>query len=324
MAISLTCVCGARFELEDILAGQTITCPECQQAIKAPVLQKTPLRTSNLALASMVLALVGAFTLIGTAVATLLGVMALVEIGRHRDKVAGVGLALFGIIAGIGLTALTGFALFSGEVFGFGPNVREAMLADEIDTSGPLEIIDGAGGFAITRPSKKWGVAFNKEVDDPLVQGLLHKDADLLLVKPSPYVFLDVKSESVNGRRMDDCQQSVLEEFQPEPEMPWINPPGRMRPPRGQRGLDPDNPFQPTGYSNLKSHDFDVPGGEGRELRLDVKCAGKNWPFFIRLIRTNMGKLYVVRAYGPSRKQFKEADAEVQQALDSFRVLPGR
>src|SRR5260370_31071104 len=101
MALALTCVCGARFELDDTLAGQKITCPECQQTLKAPALRSMPPRTSALALASVVLALLGAFSGIGSAAAAVLGGMALARIGRQRERLAGVGLALFGLIAGI-------------------------------------------------------------------------------------------------------------------------------------------------------------------------------------------------------------------------------
>ena len=33
MPLSLTCDCGARFELEEALAGQSVSCPECQQVL---------------------------------------------------------------------------------------------------------------------------------------------------------------------------------------------------------------------------------------------------------------------------------------------------
>src|SRR5579872_4982561 len=103
MALSLTCDCGARFEVEDTLAGQEVSCPECQQPLKAPALQALPVQTSALAIASAVLALAGAFTVVGTLAAVGLGIAALVSIARHRDRLAGSGLALFGILAGAAL-----------------------------------------------------------------------------------------------------------------------------------------------------------------------------------------------------------------------------
>src|SRR5262245_8864590 len=111
MALSLTCACGARFELEDTLAGQEVACPECQQPLKAPTLRTVPLRTSDYALASFILALIGAFTLVGTLAAVVLGVLGLVNVSRHRERVTGAGFAIFGIVAGSFFTVLTVTAL---------------------------------------------------------------------------------------------------------------------------------------------------------------------------------------------------------------------
>src|SRR4051812_32084289 len=121
MSLSLTCACGARFELDDTFAGQEVHCPDCQQKLQAPGLSgpASARRTSDWALASMVLALVGAFTVLGTVAAVLCGVVGLIRIGRDRDRVAGAGFALFGIVAGVIFTALTVFALVSGDLFGF-------------------------------------------------------------------------------------------------------------------------------------------------------------------------------------------------------------
>ncbi len=76
----LTCACGARFEVDDTLAGQDVFCPECQQPLKTPALDRPPQLTSGWALASVVLALVGAFTVVGTILAVLLGFYALLHI----------------------------------------------------------------------------------------------------------------------------------------------------------------------------------------------------------------------------------------------------
>src|SRR5260221_13020215 len=120
MSLSLTCDCGARFEVEDTLAGQTVACPDCQEPIKAPAAQRPPLRTSALALASVICALVGAFTIVGTIAAVILGVVAVVTITRHRDRLAGLGFAAFGIVAGVLFTGLTIFAFSNKGVLGMG------------------------------------------------------------------------------------------------------------------------------------------------------------------------------------------------------------
>src|SRR5262245_61669252 len=101
MALSLSCPCGARFEVEDAFAGQNVACPECQQAVAAPALNRQPLLTSGYAVASVVIALVLAFTGIGPLVAVLLGIIGLVHIRKHRDQVAGTGYAILGIGLGV-------------------------------------------------------------------------------------------------------------------------------------------------------------------------------------------------------------------------------
>src|SRR5689334_10210143 len=108
MALSLSCSCGAAFEVEDTFAGQGVSCPDCGAALVVPPLRPPQLRTSGYALASVVLALVGAFTLVGTAVAVALGAAGLVSIARHRDRLSGAGYAVLGIVLGAALTVLTG------------------------------------------------------------------------------------------------------------------------------------------------------------------------------------------------------------------------
>src|SRR5262249_7929426 len=104
----LTCACGARFEVDETLAGREVACPECQQPVKVPPRQQAS-RTRGLALASLTFALLGAFTP-GTLVAVLLGVAALRSIARSRGRLTGAGFAIFGIVLGLLLGFLTVFA----------------------------------------------------------------------------------------------------------------------------------------------------------------------------------------------------------------------
>ena len=118
MPLSLTCDCGARFEVEDALAGQSVACPECQQPLKAPSFQRPVVRTSGFALASFLLAVVGAFTVVGTIAAVVLGLIAVVRILRDRERIAGLGFAGFGVGLGLAFTAITLWAISNGELFG--------------------------------------------------------------------------------------------------------------------------------------------------------------------------------------------------------------
>jgi hypothetical protein len=118
MSLSLSCPCGARFEVEESYAGETINCPDCDRPVRVPNLERGPLRTSGLALASIILALVGAFTIVGTLAAIALGGVALATIVRNPDRVTGKGYAVFGIVLGILFTGVSLFAYASGNLLG--------------------------------------------------------------------------------------------------------------------------------------------------------------------------------------------------------------
>src|SRR5262245_33563958 len=117
MTLSLTCACGARLDIDDKFAGQQINCPDCQRALQAPVREPIK-RTSGLALASIVLALIGAFTIVGTVAAVVVGILALLQLANHGDRLAGRGYAIAGIVFGVLFTGGTLFAISSLELFG--------------------------------------------------------------------------------------------------------------------------------------------------------------------------------------------------------------
>src|SRR5262245_25176560 len=107
MSLSLRCSCGAAFEVETAFAGREVACPECQRSLRVPASERTPRRTSGLAIASVILAVAGAFTVLGTVIAVLLGLVALVGIARHRERLAGTGYAIFGIVWGVIFTGVS-------------------------------------------------------------------------------------------------------------------------------------------------------------------------------------------------------------------------
>jgi hypothetical protein len=316
MALSLTCDCGARFEVEDTLAGQTVLCPDCQQSLKAPALARVPLRTSHLALASAILALVGAFTP-GSLVAVVLGLLAIFHITRHRDRVTGLGFATFGIIVGGCCSILTWLALSKSELFGPG-FLRERTLAAQLDTSGPLEVVQPAHGFAVTRPAERWGQAVDNQLDDPIVS-TLQKDRDLLLVQPGLYAFVDVRTYNRDQfAALDQCQAIVLGEFG---KPPVVNP----KNPWGQQVDEDDDGFGRFLRSHVRESRELPPLGkaQGREMLVDVSGLGPPWRFLIRMYKRTPGTLYVVRGYTQMRR-FRTVEEELRKALDSFRILGER
>jgi hypothetical protein len=309
----LTCDCGARFEVDDTMAGQEVACPECQQPIKVPPRDRVPPRTSVYALASVVLSLVGAFTP-ATALAIILGVIALVQIARHRDRVTGAGFAVFGIALGLGFGTLTLFALSNGELFNPGIWMRQRSLAGQVNNDGPLEVVVASSGFALTRPSVKWGQVPAGHIEDAALE-VAQKDLDLLLVQPGRYAFLDVRRDSANGlQALDLWQGKVLEPFQPRPRVRGFAPPD-----------DEDGPRLPTRAQVRENRRLpEADGIQGREMVLDVQALGQRWTYLVRLFRKGrIGPVYIVRAYARMR-DFPHVEDDLRRGLGSFRILSGR
>jgi hypothetical protein len=318
MALSLICACGARFEVEDTLAGQEVSCPECQQSLKAPALRQPSLRTSDLALASAVFALVGAFTLIGTVAAVILGSLALVRIRRNRDRISGAGFAIFGIAGGTVFTLLTFLALSSNELFGLGAKLRRNMLADRVDTSGELYHKDDSG-FSITRPSREWGVSTVDTLGDPFVtalqgQGPNQRKIDYLLVDTHRILYVDVRSEPRFGANID----AILDEA--------------VGVVTTNRKGDPDDPPRTRDEADLfrivkvepaaSSKRLDAGDGvEAREKEVTVRFSRQQWKMLVR-VYYNGSRLFVVRAYGPA-KHMKHGEDDVRKLLDSFTINDG-
>ena len=306
----LTCDCGTRFEVDDTLAGKDILCPECQQPLTAPATDRPPRVTSAWALASVMLALIGAFTIVGTIAAVVVGLIALRSIARHRDRVTGVGFAAFGICMGVLFTILTFVALNAGDLFGLESWLRERNMAQKVDTSGPLEIGLGVKGFAISRPNEKWGQIHSGSSGDAAVDEV-QASLDVLLMQVARHAFVDVRTlPGGNFVTLEKCQEAILAEFNSQPRP--VNPFDDEDDDRQQRSrvvhLGPGR--------SLPMRD----GMEGQETQVEVRLADQTWHFIIRLYRRRNGSIYVVRAYAPQRR-FAAIKSELESALASFRIL---
>jgi hypothetical protein len=305
MALTLTCSCGAAFEVEDTFAGQTVSCPECQSSLKAPLLRLGPRRTSGLAIASLVLALVGAFTLIGTLAAIVCGLLALVTIGRSGGRLAGAGFAVFGIVLGVLFTALTAFAVSRGELFGVGDQVRKQILDGRVDFSGPLEIVPQGQGFKITRPSDKWGVA------KPDLAQELNNQSLLMLVNTAKDTYVDVMRMAGNGQSLDQLRQSVVAAFKEQETGDGFGrqQSGDFRQVNGLKVRD-----------NQRLPDRD--GCEVAEILLDVRVMGQALTYLIRVVKEpHSGRAFEVRGW-TSRRRFQQEEPDLRDVLESFRVVP--
>ena len=319
MALSLICACGARFEVEDTLAGQDVSCPECQQSLKAPALRQPSRRTSDLALSSFVLSLVGAVTVIGTIAAVLLGALALFRIRRNRDRIAGTGFAIWGILNGSVFTVLTLLALSSSELFGLGGMMRRNMLGDKVDTAGELTLEDATAGFRITRPSRQWGVSTADRLEDPflnLLQGPNARKLDLLLVQTQRDICVDIRSERRLIGNIDLVLDEVVGDLTPSPAVDQFEA-------KGRRDVD-GNLFRitkVTASGSSKRLETDA-GIDAREKEVIVVSTVKTCKMWLR-VYYNGDRLFVVRAYGP-KTSFDHGEQELRKLLDSFKILAGR
>src|SRR5262245_38061771 len=142
MPISVTCQCGAKLEIDEKFLGKEIPCPDCNRPLptKPPVAAVAPppldlpdyRRTSGLAVLSLTLALVGAFTIVGTIAAIVVGVLALKEIAGKSGKLDGVNFARAGIVVGAVFTFVTIAILISPTAFGIDIILRQAALGSRL------------------------------------------------------------------------------------------------------------------------------------------------------------------------------------------------
>jgi hypothetical protein len=300
MALTLDCSCGTRFEVQDTFAGQVVSCPECQADVQAPGLDHTPRRTSGLALASMVLALVGAFTVIFTLLAAFLGACALVSIRRQPERLAGAGYAVFGIVAGLALTVFSAFLYSNVELLPIDGFLETGIISSQVDYTGEREVTRPAKKFAITKPSPRWGVA-----RESLVQQM-DAECDVMLVNARKQTYVQVTMIEMNGASVDEFVDDVIKSYKEEHPAgrPIWEPPNTGFKLRGRRNLPPENGMQAT------------------ELLVDLRVSGQDMTYLDRIVQAEGRDLvFRLRGWAPKRR-FVQMEAEIRRALDSLRILP--
>jgi hypothetical protein len=304
MPFSLTCACGARLEIDDKFAGQQISCPDCQRPLETPSADQPVRRTSGLALASIVLALVGAFTIVGTVAAIVVGILALVQMIGCTDRVAGRGYALAGILIGAFMTAGTLFAVTSIELFGLTSMMSEAYWQGKLDFSGPMEIVRTREGFAITRPSAKWGLLKQHGSDD-------HVRDDLLLVRPDEdAVVLCIAEPVQKDWGIEKCRE-IAEEM--------------LR--KGREGLftQKSRSFTNSQPPPLKvDRPGPVNGVEMVEMLINKKVGSEDKSFLVRVHKKRGDDTMFVVVAGTRRTLLTRIEPELREALNSFRILDAR
>jgi len=297
MAIRFTCSCGVLLEVDDNLTGQNIHCPDCQRAVQVPSLDRVPQRTSGLAIASLVLALIGAFTVVGTIVAVVLGVLALLTISRQRDRLAGEAFAITGILLGVVLTGMSLFAYTSVELFGINSVLRESQWFGKLEYDEPLERPIGAD-YALTRPSKEWGVYEPEfqfgDFNEGLILANLRKDAFVTCIWVS--LIRPENLELAQADAVDKLRNSQLFRLL-------------------SRNVFPAEPVVVSKKAMPTRDGLDI-----RELKLRVKLGRRNREFLVHLARTrDDSKIYVI-AGGVRAEQFKQYEPELRQILGTFKI----
>jgi hypothetical protein len=209
MTIAITCSCSARLEVDERFSGQSITCPDCQKSLEVPTSSAPAERTSGLAIASLILALVGAFTILGTLAAILLGGLALVKIRQNPARLAGKRIAVGGMIVGGVLTLLSLFAYTSTELFGVDSAFRESQWLGKLEYPSDLEVVR-RDAFKIKRPSSSWGV-YQPKGESNLALG---ETKFLMLVHPSKAAYVLCMAEKVpSNLSFGECQDKGIQSF---------------------------------------------------------------------------------------------------------------
>jgi hypothetical protein len=321
MPLALTCDCGARFDVDELLAAREVPCPECGQAVHAPAHAAAAPRTSLWALAAVVLALFGAFTLVGTVLAVVVGLCALVVIRRQPERLKGARLALGAIAAGVVLSLASVAVLARPEALPMASWLRQRSLGGQVDTTGTLQMLSRSGDVVVDRPSRDWGRARNDQTDDPVVGELQQKQKlDLLLVNVRRHAYVDVFRDTSNSNvELHQYTVPLAEALNP-PRVPLVGEDDRRNNPWGQ----PEPQFGP--FTPKFKHDKrlePVDGYNVREWEVDQARGGQRWWFIIRVYKKQVPRIgdavFVVRAYTPKRRR-SDNEEELRAVLDTVRI----
>jgi hypothetical protein len=314
MTISLTCACGVRLEIDDTFAGKTINCPDCQRSITAPKPEQEGLRTSGLAIGSLTLALVGAFTVVGTLLAVVVGLLGLQGIRRAPERVTGRGFALTGIGLGIAFTVITLLGLIRGDLFGLSGWYGNQRWAGKLDYDGPDEIVRPTEGFAIRRPSRKWGVYRNAGTKPGALPEVGHVWDDLLLVNVEEDAQLLVIPQGAGPGDIEACRAQAVDDFKRQDRGGFFGERGATRPP-GRTVIVSTKVLLPVGTAARY------------ELLIDKSMGNQERRFLMHVIkeRDDRGNSWVLIG-GARKSHFGRVEAEIKKSMDEFRIenLGGR
>lgn len=302
MPLAITCACGARLEIDDRFAGQVVPCPDCQAPLRlpAPPPVRHP-RVSGPAITSLLVALVGAFTLVGAAAGIVLGRRARQRIERD-ERLTGLSYARAAQVVGVTGIVLTLAALLSPEVLQVDALWREFRWAKQLDYA-PLAVVPpevtrsvpgGDRAFTLEIPSRRWGVwqpKNPKEQSDHLILFDVRDDAQLA-----------VQSVELNGDEQDNWEAARARGLDRFAKSELLSLLMRRQPPP---------PATPT-PRDIKQRD-----DGSQEMLVDLR-AGLDRTFLVRMVKKDRWLFVVV---GAARKQrFARMEKEFKKAFNSFQV----
>ncbi|MCI0742158.1 MAG: DUF4190 domain-containing protein [Gemmataceae bacterium] len=304
MTISLTCVCGARLEIDPKFAGQTINCPDCNRPLVAAI-AKEPDQTSGLALASITLALVGFLTVVGSLLAVACGMLALGRIARAKEPLGGRSFALAGVVLGGAGAVLSAALLYFPEWVAVDGLLRSLEMAGKIDYRRTEESIsfnrgghDLDKGISIRPPSPSWGkLPF-------LHRGTEDMEHALVDVWEDAYI-LCLSKPMLRVEPLETCREEGMQYFYKSRLIREIL--GRQKP--------DDPPLSGQIHENSLKQ---LPGTEIQELLLDITMGGRERTFLMRIHRD--GSMLSVIAAGTRKSRFQRLEPQLRKALDSVKI----
>jgi hypothetical protein len=260
-----------------------------------------PVRTSGLALAALILSLVGMFTVIFTLIAVFLGFLAIIAIKRNRDQVAGMGYAVFAIVAGTLFTGASIFLYTNVELMPVDGYVEAGFNSGMIDYGGDREVQRKDKGYAITRPNARWGVA---------KQGFMMQmgaEGDLMLVNPYRHAYVQIMADGVFNRTLETYTEEVIKSYR---DAHRHGPPGMWGPQVAR--------FQLRDSKKLTLRD----GLDGRELIFDMSFGNEQDTYVEHIIHSAARDEFYRIPGWTSKKRFAQMESELRGAIDSFRLIP--
>ena len=318
MPVAVTCQCGSKLEIDEKFLGKEIPCPDCQRALPTTAPPTPPPldlpeyhRTSGLAILSLGLAIVGAFTILGSLLAVAAGILALKQIKQMPHKYEGVGIARAGIIVGGVMTVITLLALFSPSIL-VDSYFREIVYGPRLHYPAAIAINDRGDLVSLKRPSSDWGVytpptRTNTNIDPD----------DVILVNTREDAFIACQSAKLewNDDNAEAHRKKALERLQ---KSELVNLIGHLR---GQPLPGDRLPFDVEKDKKEVKDAKDAKKVEekNQEIIFDAYVGGQERRFLVRFLPKDRTKLTVLVAV--SRKSnFSRLEKEFRETFDNVKV----